>query len=162
MIFGSSSFLLEIWFILCKRFGNKQLQLIGSIKLTSFQIGLCIQVQYILSVFNYILSVFNLSSFEIFHLLGFGDCTLQPGYAGREEVFSTLRDDENTHRGRLQWGVGIKSNHAPSSLTNQWIETVKVSLLWMDETYCKAKFYHVPWRRWRASERGKGRSVRPR
>ena len=37
----------------------------------------------------------------IFHLWGFGDCTLQPRYAGREEIFSTLRGDENTHRDRL-------------------------------------------------------------
>ena len=61
----------------------------------------------------------------MFHLLGFGDCTLQPGNAGRKEVFSTLRNDENTHIGRPQWIVGIKSDHAPSSLTNQWIESVK-------------------------------------
>ena len=48
-------------------------------------------------------------------------------YAGREEIFSTLRDDENTHRDRLLWLDGIESNHAPSSLTNKWIETVKGS-----------------------------------
>ena len=62
----------------------------------------------------------------MFHFLGFGDCTFQPGNAGREEIFSTLRDDENTHRDRLQCISGIKSDHAPSSLTNQWIETVKL------------------------------------
>ena len=64
-----------------------------------------------------------------FHFLGFGDCTLQSEYAGGEEIFSTLRDDENTHRDRLQWVGGIKSNHAPSSLTNKWIETVKVIIV---------------------------------
>ena len=41
-----------------------------------------------------------ISRFEL--LTGFGDCTLQPRYAGREEIFSTLRDDEDTHRNRRQ------------------------------------------------------------
>ena len=58
-----------------------------------------------------------------------GDFTLQSRYAGREEIFSTLRGDENTHRERLQWLVGIESNHAPSSLTNKWIETAKVIIV---------------------------------
>ena len=66
---------------------------------------------------------------EVFHSLGFGDCAFQPEYAGREEIFSTLRGDENTHRERLQWLVGIESNHAPSSLTNKWIETAKVIIV---------------------------------
>ena len=83
-----------------------------------------VKVQYIWSVFSFDIS------FEIFHLLGFGDRMLQPEYAGREEIFSTLRDDENTHRDRLQWVGGIKSNHASStSLTNKWIETVKVVIV---------------------------------
>ena len=58
-----------------------------------------------------------------------GDFTLQSRYAGREEIFSTLRGDENTHRERLQWLVGIESNHTPSSLTNKWIETAKVIIV---------------------------------
>ena len=41
-----------------------------------------------------------ISRFEL--LTGFGDCTLQPRYAGREEIFSTLRNDEDTHRDRCQ------------------------------------------------------------
>ena len=69
--------------------------------------------------------------FEIFHLTGlsFGDCILQPGYAGREEIFSTLRGDEDTKIGRFLWLEGIDSNHGPSSLTNKWIETVKVIIV---------------------------------
>ena len=60
---------------------------------------------------------------------GFGDCTLQPGYARREEIYSTLRDDENTHGGRLQCIGGIKSNHFPVTLTNKWVKTVKVVIV---------------------------------
>jgi hypothetical protein len=102
-------------------------------------------------------SVFNiLTRSEL--LLGLGDCTRQPRYAGREEIFSTLRDDEDTHRDRRQRTQGIKSNHAPSSLTNQWIETVKVvshhCYRWMK--------HHLPWRRCRVSERREFRTVRPR
>jgi len=112
-------------------FGNKRLE--TNVTSSSNFTGLCIKVQYIWSVFNFALKCFT--------ILGFGDCTLQPGYAGREEIFSTLRGDENTHRERFQWLDGIESNHAPSSLTNKWIET---------------------WRRWRASERGEVIIVRPR
>ena len=85
-----------------------------------------------------------ISSFEIFHVLGFRDCTLQPGYAGREEIFSTLRDDESTHRDRPQLIGGIKSNHAPSSLTNNWIETVKVVIVMKHWLIVKQIFITYP------------------
>jgi hypothetical protein len=99
------------------------------------------------------------------HLLGFGDLTLHPGYAGREEIFSTLRDDENADIiKRLQRIFGIKSNRVPNSLTNKWVETVKVVIV-MNGTHSQAKFNHAPWRLWggrgAASERGEVRIVRP-
>ena len=49
-----------------------------------------------------------------------------PDMLGGEEIFSTLRVDENIHRERVQRSAGIKSNHAPSSrcLTDNWIDTL--------------------------------------
>ena len=99
------------------RLGNKQLQ-----------VNVKILLGYVYKYNLFGPSSVLIPSFKIFHLLGFGgDCILHPGNAGREEIFSTLRDDENTHRDRLQWFGRVKSDHAPtsSSLTNQWIETVK-------------------------------------
>ena len=99
-------------------FGNKPLE--TNVTSSSNFTGLYIKVHYIWSVSNLALK---------FHLLGCGDCALQPAYAGREEIFSSLRGDENTHIERLQWLNGIEPNHAPSSLTNKWIETVKVIIV---------------------------------
>ena len=69
-------------------FGNKRLE--TNVTPSSNFTGLCIKLYLVRLQF----------CLEIFHLLDIGDYA-QPGYAGREEIFSTLRGDENTHRGRL-------------------------------------------------------------
>jgi ribulose-5-phosphate 4-epimerase/fuculose-1-phosphate aldolase len=67
------------------------------------------------------------------YLLDLGDGILQPPYAGGEEIFSALGGDKITQSERIQRIQGIKSNHGPISLANNWIETVKVVIV-MDET----------------------------
>ena len=68
---------------------------------------------------------------ETYYSSGFSDGCFQSIQARNEEIFSTLRNDESVHRGRLQRVEGIKSNHGPWcwGLPNNWVRSVEVFIV---------------------------------
>ena len=64
----------------------------------------------------------------------FADGLLQSLDTGREEIFSTLRNDEILERLYVLIIEGIKTRHSPwiGTLTNKWVETIKVAIV-MDQ-----------------------------